>query len=102
MAYYRPKYYALKASITEENITNKDSLKIWMYNSLGSVFKTYIIIINDSVREDAKLKDNKKILKAVKEKKTRMKADEKVFVNFADLKSHAFPQRARPKKKKYV
>ena len=31
-----------------------------------------------------------------------MKADQKVFVNFTALKSHAISQRAGPKKKKYV
>ena len=60
MAYYWPKYFALKASITEKNITIKDSLKIWMWNSRGSVFKTYITIINDSLREDAKPSKKKK------------------------------------------
>lgn len=49
MTEYRSKYYALKASIKEQNITIKATLKIWMLNNLGSAFKTYFTIVNNQM-----------------------------------------------------
>ncbi len=55
MAEYRSKHYAFKTSITKQNITIKDALKIQMLDYLRLVFKTYLIIINKQMRKDAKL-----------------------------------------------
>ena len=89
MAEYRSKYYALKASITEQEITIEDALKIRMLNNLGPAFKTYLTVVNDRMRTDEKLEDNETLFKAIEEEETRMKAEQKASANFAAAKSRS-------------
>ena len=70
MAEYRLKYYALKASIKEQNITIKDALKIWMLNNLGLAFKTYLTVVNDRMQKDEKLEEDEVLFKAIEEEET--------------------------------
>lgn len=47
IAEYCSKYYIIRATIQEKNISIKDELKIRMLNNLGPAFKTYFIIVNN-------------------------------------------------------
>lgn len=87
MAEYRSKYYALKASISEQKITIEDALKIRMLNNLGPSFKTYLTVVNNRMRTDEKLEDDEVLFKAIEEEETRMKAEQKATANFAAAKS---------------
>ena len=58
MAEYCSKYYALKTSIQEQNITIKDALKIWILNNLGPAFKIYLIIVINWMQKDKKLEED--------------------------------------------
>ena len=100
MAEYRSKYYTFKASIKEQNITIEDALKIRMLNNLGPTFKTYLTIVNNQMQKDEKLKEDEVLFKAIKEKKTRIKAKHKAFANFASTKSNAKPKKGASKEKK--
>ncbi len=73
-----------------------------MLENLGSLFKTYLTIINDCLCKNAKLDNYEPIFKAVEKEKTQIKADQKTSANFTDVKCHTKLQRARPRKKKYV
>ena len=88
MAEYRSKYYALKASIKEQNITIEDVLKIRMLNNLGPAFKTYLTVINDQMRKDEKLEEDEILFKAIEEEETRIVTKQKASANFATTKSH--------------
>ncbi len=100
MAGYRSKYYTLKASIKEQNITIEDTLKIRMLNNLGPIFKTYLIVVNDRMRKDEKLKKDEILFKAIEEEKTCIKAKHKAFANFLLTKSNVKPKRGASKEKK--
>lgn len=88
MAEYRSKYYALKASITEQSITIEDALKIRMLNNLGPAFKTYLTVVNDRMRKDKQLEGDEALFKAIEEEETRIVTEQKANVNFASIKSH--------------
>ena len=88
MAEYRSKYYALKASIKEQNITIEDALKIRMLNNLGPAFKTYLTVVNDRMRKDEKLEEDEILFKAIEEEETRIVTEQKAIANFATTKSH--------------
>lgn len=70
MAEYQSKCYILKANIIEQNITIKDALKIWILNNLKSIFKTYLIIVNNQMQKNRKLEKVKVIFKTIEEKET--------------------------------
>lgn len=75
MPEYRSKYYALKASNKEQNITIEDALKIRMLNSLGAAFKTCLTVVNDQMRKDDKLEEDEALFKAIEEEEITMVAE---------------------------
>ena len=66
----RFKYYALKASITEQKITIEHDLKIRLLNNFRPAFKTYLIIVNNWMQKDKKLEGDKTLFKIIEEEKT--------------------------------
>lgn len=88
MIKYRSKYYGLKASIKEQNITIKDALKIWILNNLGPIFKIYLTVINNQMQKNRKLEENKVLFKAIEEEKTQIVTKQKTNANFVTIKSH--------------
>lgn len=62
-----------------------------MFNNFGSAFKISLTIVNDCIRKDAKLNDDKTIFKAVEEEEIQIKIDQKVSANFAAVKSYTKP-----------
>lgn len=102
MAKYCSKYYALKTIIKKQNITIKDALKIWILNNLGSVFITYLTIINNQMQKDKKLEEDKVLFKAIDKEKTCIKTKHKASANFVLTKLNAKPQEKATKKKEKV
>ena len=88
MAEYRSRYHALKASIKEQSITIKDALKIRMLNNFGPKFKTNFTIVNDRIRTNEKLEEDKALFKAIEKEQTRILTEQKASVNFMTTKSH--------------
>lgn len=70
IAEYHSKYYAVKASIQEQNITIEDILKIRMLNNLGPAFKTFFTIVNNWIQKDKKLEKDKVLFKTIEEEET--------------------------------
>lgn len=91
MAEYRSKYYALKASITEQSITIEDALKIRMLNNLGPAFKPCLIVVNDRMRKGKKLEEDGALFKAIEEEETRIVTEQKASANFAATKVPLLP-----------
>lgn len=87
---YRSRYYQFKASITEQNITTDDTLKIQMLKNLSQALKTYMIILKDKIRKNEKQDDDEKFFKAIKKEKIRMIIKQKASVYFVTTKSHYF------------
>lgn len=78
-------------------------LKIWILNNLELVFKNYLTIVNNWIQKDEKLENDKVLFKAIKKAETWIKAEYKVFANFAITKLNAKSQRrAAKEKKKFV
>lgn len=100
MTEYCSKYYTLKASIKEQNISIKDKLKIQMLNNFELAFKTYLTIVNDWMWKDEKLEKDKVLFKAIEKEKTCIKAKYKAFANFVVIKSNVKSQEGVAKKKK--
>ncbi len=102
-AEYRLKYYFFKASIKKNSIITEDVLKIRMLNNLSPAFKTYLTVVNNWIQKDKKLEEDDILFKAIREEKTRIKADHKASASFASTKSNAKPQRrAAQGKKRFV
>lgn len=71
-----------------------------MLNNLGSTFKIYLIIVNNFIQKNKQLGEDNVLFKAIKEKKTCIKAEHKAYANFATTKSNAKSQKATQKRKK--
>lgn len=71
-----------------------------MLNNLGLLFKTYLTVVNDRMQIDKKLEDDEILFKAIEEKETRMKAEQKASANFASAKSQSRTQGKSSKEKK--
>ena len=54
-----------------------------MLNNLGFVFKTYLTVVNNFMQKNKQLEENKIWIKAIEKKKTGIKAESKIFANFA-------------------
>ena len=103
MAEYRSKYYALKASIKEQNITIEDAIKIRMLNNLSPTFKTYLTIVNNCRQKVEQFEEDEILFKAIEEEETYIKTVSKASVNFATIKSHSKPQgQAQKRRKEFV
>ena len=63
-----------------------------MLNNLSLAFKTQLTIINNWMRKDEQLEEDKTYFKAIEKKKTRIKAESKAYANFAVTKSYSKPQ----------
>ena len=99
MAEYWSKYYVLKASIMEQSITIEDALKIRMLNNLGPAFKTYLTIVNDQMRKNKKLEEDKTLFTAIEEEEIRIVTEEKASANFATTRSNYSRLQEEGKKK---
>lgn len=99
MAEYRSQYYALKASIKEQNITIENKQKIWILNNFGLALKTYLTIINDCIQKEEKLKKDEVLYKAIEEEDTHIKAKLKASTNFSSTKLNTKSQEGAVKEK---
>lgn len=60
-----------------------------MRKNLGLAFKIYLIVINNWMQKNKKLKKDKVLFKVIEEEKTCIKAKYKIFANFVIAKSNA-------------
>lgn len=86
------KYYAVKANIEEQSIIIEDVFKIRMLHNLGFIFKTYLTIINNQIHKNEQLKEDKVLLRAIEEEKTRIMVKHNASANFAITKSNIKPK----------
>ncbi len=59
-----------------------------MFNNLGQAFKTYLIIVNDRIRNNKQLDENEKLFKAIQKEKTWIISERKASVHLVTTKSY--------------
>lgn len=79
-------YYVSQASIKEQFSSIKNMLKMWLFNHLALIFKTYFTFIIPSIQNDIMLDEIEILFKVIEEKKTLIKVKYKAFANIAIIK----------------
>lgn len=69
MAKYCLKYYALKASIKKQNITIKNTLKIWILNNFGLKLKSTSLLSKIARKKTNNLREIRFCLRLLKKKR---------------------------------
>lgn len=59
-----------------------------MLNNVGAIIKIYLIVINNWMQKNEKLKEDEIFFKAIKKEKTQIMTKQKASANFVTIKSH--------------
>lgn len=73
-----------------------------MFNNFGPTFKIYLIVVNNQMQKNKKLKKDKILLKAIKEEKTGIKAKYKASAYISTKLNIKLQKRADKRKKEFI